>query len=329
MGIMGSVKVGLLGAGGIGNVHARHYAAMPDVQLFAYDTDAERVKNASTTHDATACSSFEDLLAKSDVIDICLPSNLHHEFGMKSLAAGKPTMVEKPIATTLQHAHEMMEAAEQAKVALFVGQVVRFFPEFRAAHNHVKNGTVGTPAAARMRRGGGPPRSNATWFFDHEKSGGVLLDLAIHDFDWLRWTLGEVKCLYSRSVGAKTGHGVDYALTTLTFESGAIAHTETTWMDPAGFRVTLEVCGSEGMIEFDSRTLPTLRVNTADAKLTEGPLSQKDDPYYRELRSFLDSATQGTELSVTPYDGFMALSICLAALESARTGRVVTPARHV
>ncbi len=326
---MGSVKVGLLGAGGIGNVHARHYAAMPDVELFVCDINSEKAQNVASAHKGTICSSFDDLMAKSDVIDICLPSNLHHEFGMKTLGAGKPTMVEKPIATTLQHAHELMEAAEKAKVALFVGQVVRFFPEFRNAHHHVKNGTVGTPAAARLRRGGAAPRSNAEWFFDHERSGGVLLDLAIHDFDWLRWTLGEVKHLYSRSVGAKTGKGVDYALTTLTFDSGAIAHTETTWMDPAGFRVTLEVCGSEGMIEFDSRTLPTLRINTADAKLTEGPLSQKDDPYYNEIRSFLASATDGAPLSVTPYDGFMALSISLATLESARTGKVIAPSRQI
>lgn len=326
---MGSVKVGLLGAGGIGNVHARHYAAMPDVELFVFDVHPEKAEGIARSHGGRTCLSFDELLTKADAIDICLPSNLHHEFGMKTLAAGKPTMVEKPIATTLQHASELMEAAEKAKVPLFVGQVVRFFPEFRTAHQHVKNGTVGTPAAARLRRGGGAPRSNAEWFFDHERSGGVLLDLAIHDFDWLRWTLGEVKHLYSRSVGAKTGKGLDYALTTLTFDSGALAHTETTWMDPAGFRVTLEVCGSEGMIEFDSRTLPTLRVNTADAKITEGPLAQKDDPYFRELSAFLAAVTKGEPLPVTPYDGFMALSICLAALESAKTGRVVAPARHV
>ncbi|MBX3119418.1 MAG: Gfo/Idh/MocA family oxidoreductase [Fimbriimonadaceae bacterium] len=326
---MGSVKVGLLGAGGIGNVHARHYSAMPDVELHVFDIHPEKVDTIAKAHRAIPCSSFDDLIAKVDAVDICLPSNLHYEFGMKSIAAGKPTMVEKPIATTLEHASEMMEASEKAEVPLFVGQVVRFFPEFRTAHNLVENGTVGIPAAARMRRGGGPPRSHAEWFFDHEKSGGVLLDLAIHDFDWLRWTLGEVKHLYSRSVGAKTGKGLDYALTTLTFDSGAVAHTETTWMDPGGFRVALEVCGSEGMIEFDSRHLPTLRVNTGDIKVTEGPLAPKDDPYYRELSAFLAAVTKGEPLPITAYDGFMALSISLAALDSARTGRVVAPARQI
>ncbi|PMZ00384.1 gfo/Idh/MocA family oxidoreductase, partial [Pseudomonas sp. FW306-02-F02-AB] len=84
----------------------------------------------------------------------------------------------------------------------------------------------------------------------------------IHDFDWLRWTLGEVKSLYSRSVQARHGEGPDYCLTTLTFESGAIAHVESTWMDPSGFRTTFEVAGSAGLIQHDSRETSSLRTHT-------------------------------------------------------------------
>src|SRR5204863_4959008 len=143
------------------------------------------------------------------------------------------------------------DAAAKANVPLMPGQVVRFFAEYATGNRLVKEGKVGKPAAARTRRGGLAPMGSHGWFQDYQRSGGVLLDLAVHDFDWLRWTLGEVKHLYSRSVGVATDGGPDYALTVLTFESGAVAHVESTWMDPSGFRTAFEVCGSEGMIQFD------------------------------------------------------------------------------
>lgn len=165
------------------------------------------------------------------------------------------------------------------------------------------------------------------WFHDHHVSGGVLVDLAVHDFDWLRWTLGEVDHLYAKSVGAATMQGPDYALTTLTFESGAVAHVESTWMDPSGSRTTFEVCGSGGMIEFDSRTAASLKAHTGGTTRFEGPLAPTDDPYYGELRDFVDCIVNDSAPPVTAYDGFMALSIALAAVESAKTGKVAKPAR--
>ena len=217
------------------------------------------------------------------------------------------------------------------------GQVVRYFPEFRKGHALVRDGKVGKPAAAHTRRGGLAPRGGAgDWFMDHARSGGVLLDLAIHDFDWLRWTLGEVTSVYSRSVGAQTGSGADYALTTLAFDDGAVAQVEATWMDPSGFRTTFEVCGSEGMIEYDSRNTPTLRTHIGPPKEgqparrggNEAPLLPSDDPYYHQLKGFLDAVRTGTPPPVTGFDGLMAVSIGLAAIESAKTGHAIRPARE-
>lgn len=163
---------------------------------------------------------------------------------------------------------------------------------------------------------------------DHRRSGGVLIDLAVHDFDWLRWTLGEVEHLYARSVGSKTMQGPDYALTTLTFDSGAVAHVEATWMDPSGFRTTFEVCGSGGMVEFDSRTTASLRTHLPSGSRGESNLSPLDDPYYGELRGFTDAVKAGSTPPVTAYDGLMALSIALTAFESAATGKVLRPPRE-
>ena len=322
------MKIGLLGAGGMGTAHCRHYSNMEGVEVIFFDPDQGRSAELSSKFKATRMASTEKLMAEAEIVDICLPSDLHVEFALKAIAERKPVFIEKPIARTVEEAAPIVEAAEKAHVPVGVAHVVRYFPEFREGHRLVASGKIGTPAAARTRRGGlAPSKGAGNWFMDHTRSGGVLMDLAVHDFDWLRWTLGEVKHLFACSVGAKTMQGPDYALTTLTFESGAIAHVETTWMDPGGFRATFEVCGSEGMIEFDSRLTPTLRTSTSDGSRGEAPLAATDDPYYNELKAFLDAVKTGKEPPVTARDGIAAVAIAQAAIESAKTGRVVRPAR--
>lgn len=319
------MKVGILGTGHIGNVHARQYGKMPDVTVGYRDHSPDRMETFGQRWEATPFDSAEALIEWADVVDICLPTDLHPEFAHKAISARKAVFIEKPITRCLEDATSILEAADKAGVPLMVGQVVRFFPEYSRGHELVQRGAVGTPAAARMRRGGAAPTGSHSWFMDHSRSGGVLIDLAIHDFDWLRWTLGEVEFLYSRSVGAKTGFGPDYALTTLTFESGAVAHVESTWMDPGGFRTTFEVAGSEGLIEFDSRSVAAIRTQrTGDTKL-ESPLADLDDPYYLELSGFLTSIRNGTPPPVLGRDGVAALALALAAVESAKTGKVIYP----
>ncbi|MFI5385829.1 MAG: Gfo/Idh/MocA family protein [Fimbriimonadales bacterium] len=323
------ITVGILGAGGMGNVHARHYRRMRDVEVFFFDPDQGQTETFIERHQVGAAPSADDLIARCDVIDICLPTPLHPSLGLRAIAAGKAVFIEKPLAGSLEDGVRLVEAADRAGVTLMPGHVVRFFPEYAAGRRLVEKGAVGTPAAARTRRGGGTPKGNDGWFMDHSRSGGVLIDLAIHDFDWLRWTLGEVKHLYSRSVGAKTGQGPDYALTTLTFESGCVAHVESTWMDPGGGRATYEVCGNAGMIQYDSRNTQTLKTTHGSGKfINEAPLFGSDDPYYNELRGFIDAVVKHETPPVNGHDGLMALSIALAARESALTDKVVAPARQ-
>ncbi len=317
-------KIGILGAGGMGATHARHYSNLGTAEIAIFDVDSERREALANRHGIRAFDNEEAMLAWADAVDICTPTPLHADQALRAIREGKGLLIEKPLAHGLEEARSIVEAANRAEVPLMVGQVVRFFPEFARAHKLVKDGKVGRPAAIRVRRGGGAPKSE--WFMDHTKSGGILVDLAVHDFDWLRWTFGEVSHLYARSVGAKTNRGPDYALTTLTFESGAVAHVESTWMDPAGGRVTLEVCGSEGMIQFDSRNAASLRTNTGPAARLESPLSAEDDPYRNQLAAFV-RYLEGAEPPVTGEDGFMALSIGLAARASALGGRVVVPER--
>jgi predicted dehydrogenase len=321
------MRVGILGTGHMGNTHARQYGKMPDVKIGYHDRHPDRADNFRNRWEAECCKSSDELIAWADVIDLCLPTDLHLEYALKAIAAGKAVFIEKPIAYTMEDGAKIVNEAAKAGVPLMVGQVLRFFPEYATARGVIKSGGIGRPAAARMRRGGPTPRGQNQWFLDIERSGGVLLDLVIHDFDWLRWTLGEIKHLYAKSVAVEKGNGPDYALTTLTFESGAVAHVEGTWMDPAGFRTTFEVCGSEGMVEFDSRTAPPLRVNKASGNVFDLAHAPEQDPYYLELRGFMDAVKNGTPPPVSGEEGLHALGISLAALQSAKTSKVLPPIR--
>lgn len=311
----------------MGNVHARQYRKLPGVELSFFDRDPQVSAAYAARWEASPAASVKELLARCDLIDICLPTDMHLEAGLEAVAQGCAVFMEKPLAKDLDQCRRLLEAAQKDSIPLGTGQVVRYFAEFATGNRVVRDGGVGTPAAARTRRGGAAPRGRNEWFMDHARSGGVLLDLAIHDFDWLRWTLGEVKYLYARSVGAQTGQGPDYALTTLTFESGAVAHVEATWMDPSGFRTTYEVAGSAGLIEWDSRKNAALRTHTPGGAQVDGGLAPLDDPYFLEIRDFVAAVRGGGAPPVDGYDGFMAVSIAQTALESARTGQVLTPPR--
>lgn len=324
------LKVGVVGLGGMGSVHTSKYVQMADVQVCGFDVDPDRRGSYEQRFGVTTESSMDALLRTCDVIDVCLPTHLHVEAALQVIAAGRALLLEKPVAMDFASAMKIHEAAHRAQVPYMPGQVVRCFPEYRAMHDYVAAGKIGTPAAARTRRGGRSPVGSGAWFQDVARSGGVLLDLAVHDFDWLRWTLGEVKTVYSRSVvlNQKPESWIgDYALTTLGFDSGAVAHVEATWMDPSGFRTTVEVAGSGGLIEHDSRNTPALRTHLDGKSMAEGSMAATDDPYFIQLSGFLNSVRSKTPPPVSGLDGAMAVSIACATMESCQTGKVVVPSR--
>lgn len=314
------IRVGILGTGRMGTVHAKHYRAMPDVEISFCDRKPDRAHQFLSQFEATQYPNPEKLIRSVDVVDLCLPTDAHLEYALMAIAEGKAVFVEKPIARTMEEAEQMIAAADQAGVPLMVGQVVRYFPEYERAHQLVSQGAVGNVGAVRLSRGGPRPSGSDDWFMDLERSGGALLDVAIHDFDWLLWTLGPVQTVYSKSVAYSGASDTDYALTTLTMASGAVAHVESTWLDPLGFRTELEVCGSAGMIEHRSRNAAFLMTSTSAGVRYESPIAPTDDPYYRELRAFLEVVQSGGAPPVDGRAGAHALQVSLAAIESAKSG---------
>lgn len=325
------LRVGVVGAGFMGGVHLAAWAAEGNPTV-VFSLDPTQAATLAARHGAALARSLDELLGSVDVVDVCTETDRHAEVAIAAARAGRHVICEKPLARTLADAEAIVDACAEARVRLFVAHVVRFFPEYALAREQVVAGEVGLPAVLRLRRASfRPTHPPDHWFFDHARSGGMIVDLMIHDFDYARWVAGEVVAVQCRSVGVeRPGLAIDHAIAILTHDSGAISHVTGSWAyPPPTFRTSLEIAGSHGLIEFDSAAAPPivsyLRPQTGDAARPVGlpgsPLAE--DPYRLELRGFARSIVDGTPARVSAEDGLAALVIALAADASARTGTVV------
>jgi predicted dehydrogenase len=312
----------------MGSWHASRWQALPVELTGFYDSDPARAVALAAKYGGQAFASMEALLDGSDIADICTPPAEHASVTSAAARAGKHVVCEKPIARHLADAHTMIAACEAAGVRLFVAHVVRFFPEFAGAKAVLDSGALGRLGVVRSVRGGAPP-GHSGWFVDTAQSGGVTLDVAIHDIDYLRWLCGDVVRVFARGLTFR-GLGGDHALITLRFASGVIGHIEGSWAFPAGnFRTYLELAGTEGMLVHDSDDARPLEVQyhagavPAGSAMIGAPAPLDDDPYFLEFQHFLSALDSGSAFLVTPHDALAALRVALAAIESLRTGRPV------
>lgn len=322
------MKVAVLGCGGLGHVHADIYSKLSGVELTGLcDIEIEQVRELSQRTGAPVFSSFEQMLAEAefDAISITLPSYLHKEYTLLAAKAKKHVISEKPIALNLADAKEMIQCCEDNGVRLFVGHVVRFFPEYVNLKQTIDQGNIGKPAVAHASRIGGHPGNTKDLYKDSTKSGGVIIDLMIHDLDFLRWSMGEIESVYAMN---HTSEELDYALVTLQFSSGAVANVESNWGFPGPFHTKAEIAGSGGIITANSLKNSSLQIHKAATSekssfvtIPESPSFR--NPYELEIEHFITCIETGSESIVTAHDAYKALELAEAALESARTGKVV------
>jgi len=326
--------VGVIGCGGMGRSHAGHFAALPDVEVVACaDVNAEAAQRLAAPHNARPYADAQQLLddPRVNIVAICTPTPFHAELTEAAARHGKHVFCEKPIARTLADARRAIEAVTSAGVRFMVGHVLRFFPEYALAKRLLDQGAVGRPAVVRTTRNSGHPRTADDWFGDPDMSGGVLVDMIIHDFDFLLWCLGAAERVYCRALTYRGPALTDYALATVRFKSRVIAHIEGSWAHPPGtFFTKLEIAGDRGLLDYDSQAASPLQVwrkAVGDEKapgvvVPESPLAQS--PYQLEVCEFMSSVRAGREPSVTPQEAYDALELALAALESSRRGQAVT-----
>ena len=320
-------RVGIIGSKSMGRYHARRWAQLPVELAGFFDRHPDRARAAADEFGITAFPSQDALLGASDIVVVTTPTYMHHPVVMAAAAAGKDIFCEKPMARHEYECQEMIQACQASGSRLFIGQVVRFFPQFAKAKAELDTGAIGEPGVIRTTRGGSHPTSS-DWYADPAKSGGAILDLAVHDLDYVRWCCGEVDRVFANGLEGAGLPLTDYTLITLRFRSGAIGHIEASWAFPPGTFVTrLEIAGAEGLIEFDSESsVPILarmkreEGSAAGLSLPESPLAPEDDPYYCENRHFLECLERGVEFAITPQDGMEAVRLGLAAIQSVRTG---------
>ena len=322
------MKVGVVGAGFIGAIHLSAYANMPEVEVVGVaDGLPEIAARGAAVVGARAYSSYEDLVSAEEVevVDVCLPTTYHRELALKAARDGKHVILEKPIARNLEDAGAILEAFHGNSKRLFVGHVLRFFPECMKIKQMIDAGELGTVGVARTSRRSPFLTGWNDWYADWRMSGGVLVDLVIHDFDFLRWSLGEVERVYAKGVMGREYNRLDYALVTLRFESGAIAHIEGQWGYPGPFNYSIEVAGSRALVAIDSTDPPPVQLLGG----TTGPGDSPDvvtgkSPFQTELEHFIRCIATGEEPVVDARDAYEALRIGIAAIESVMIGKPVT-----
>ncbi len=328
------INVGIIGAGRIGRVHAESLAyripqarvlAVSDVFLEAAEKCAADFQIPAAFKDHRAILDNKDI----EAVIICSSTDTHAQFISEAAAAGKHIFCEKPIALDLAKIDEALTMVERHQVKLQIGFNRRFDPNFKQARDQVAAGKIGTPHILRITsRDPAPPP------LDYVKvSGGIFLDMTIHDFDMARYLMGsEVEEIYAAgavlvdpAIGA--AGDVDTALITLRFANGAIGAIDNSRRAVYGYDQRVEVFGSEGVVVVANNTPHQAVLSNTEGVHAALPLyfflERYMDAYVAEMKAFIEAIRRNTPPPVTGLDGRIPVVIGLAAWTSYRENRPV------
>jgi len=317
------IKVGIVGAGFIGKIHANALSEVENGVLhMVYDIDANAAQSLAQKHRCRVASSFDELLESVDAVVLAVPTTSRRDYLERIFEKRIPTLCEKPLARTLEEAEWIVSKVAETGTKFMVDHVVRFFPEYAEVNKRVRAGEIGTVSEARSFRGG-PFPAWSQWFRSFNKSGGVILDLAIHDIDFWLWTLGNVREVRAQSLDFSEHISKDHCYVILAFDNGAVVHIEGTWAYPpqAPFKTAVEVVGSKGTLSFENTQVTPIAVYTEGETRIESPA--RLSPNARVMESFLNSIERDLPVQVTAEDGLKAVEISLLAIKSAIEKRTV------
>ena len=314
---MKQTNVGVIGVGSMGYNHVRIYSELENANLVAIsDMVRGTLDKVSKEFNTVGYVDYDNILQIDDieVVNICVPTVFHHDVVMLAIEAGKNVLVEKPIASKLNEAEEMIKAAEDAGVTLATGHVERFNPAVRVAKKLIDEGAIGEVVTANSKRlGPFPPRI---------RDVGVAIDLAIHDIDIFNYLFNSRANTVFANMSSKLKNCEfeDHAEIMTKYDSGVLSILETNWLTPYKKR-QLNITGIDGIISVDygNQTVTLFKENNQ----VEDIKVENKEPLKEELRSFVDCVQNNTPPEVSGKDGYEALRIVDAAMTSSKDKRLV------
>jgi len=306
---MDKVKVAVIGVGHLGSIHAKVYSKLKNVKLVGVcDCNLKRAIEIGQKYHTNSYADYEDLFDKIDAASIVVPTSLHYNIAKDFLSHGIHTLIEKPITKTLSESDELIDIANEKKLALQVGHIERFNSAVLALEPYLRR-----PKFIECQRLGP--------FHKRVNDVGVVLDLMIHDIDIVLGLI-EQNVVNIEAVGLSTiSDYEDIANVRLTFEDGTIA-------DITASRVTKDVVRKirifqeESYISLDYLDQEvTIFKKTHDKILKEKVKIKKEDPLKKELESFIECVAAGTKPIVSGVEGRRALQVALEILEKIKSTR--------
>ena len=314
---MKQTNVGVIGVGAMGYNHVRIYTELENANLLAIsDMVRGTLDNVSKEFNTVGYVDYDNILQLDDLeaVNICVPTVFHHDVVMSAIEAGKNVLVEKPVASHITEAKEMIDAAKDAGVILATGHVERFNPAVRVAKRLLQEGEIGEVVTANAKRlGPYPPRI---------RDVGVATDLAIHDIDIFNYLFeSKAEMVFANmSSNLKNCEFEDHAEIMTKYENGALSILETNWLTPYKKR-QLNITGVDGIISVDygSQTVTLYKENNH----VEEVKVENKEPLKEELRSFVNAVQSNKEAEVTGQDGYEALRIVEAAMKSSKEKNLI------
>jgi myo-inositol 2-dehydrogenase/D-chiro-inositol 1-dehydrogenase len=330
---MKKINVAVAGLGRIGKIHLKNLCRnFPEIKVVAVmDVFDESKTIADEFNVPVFVKDFDELLAVEgvDAVVICSPTDTHADYVVKAAKAGKQIFCEKPLDLSLDRVIEVLAIVEECGVKLMLGFNRRFDPEFKKIRQLVVNDAIGDPQIIKITsRDPGPPPVSYI-----KVSGGMFLDMTIHDFDMARYISGkQVKEVFAKGavmVDPEIGKAgdIDTAIITLTFEDDTMAVIDNCRKAVYGYDQRLEVFGSKGMAQAENNFPNNHKLYTASGVSGDLPLhfflERYDASYNQEIREFIDALVFEGKMPVDGNDGLQSIAIGLAAKKSVAEGRPV------
>jgi predicted dehydrogenase len=335
------LRVGIIGLGFMGKMHFRCWNALEEARVVAIcDIEPERFSSSNGTAGniagaeaaldfngvrffTDAAEMFAELAL--DVVSITLPTDLHAVYTRMALHAGVNVLCEKPMALTSEECASMIAAAQESGKMLQIGHCIRFWPAYAKAKEIVDSREYGEVLAATFQRLSlTPDWSWNNWLMDGSRSGGAILDMHIHDSDFVQYLFGLPESVFCRGIKRISG-AYDHVVTSYRYPDGKVISAEGGWVMAAsfGFQMSFHMVMERATLVFDSTRSPAFKVCPQRAPAFTPPLAPGDG-YSVEIRHFADLLLGNPVPAVlTPAQSAASLRLILAEVQSADHGMPV------